>query len=412
MHPRTSFSPGTAVLVLALALAGSALVPARIAAGDGVATIHSACRGTYGCPNRIFLRPARAFDRIDFRAEVDLPPDFAPLGEPVVVTLENADGEIFTASLAAGGLHRSDRRFLARDTGAPREGFQRIELRPVPDGAWRISFVALGDLSTATLAEMTVTIAVGSHVFRSTDLWQKRAFGWLLHVGKTPASPTPSAKPTATLVPTPTPSASPTATATPASTPTPTVKPTATPSPTPTPRPTSSPSPTPTPTPKPTPTPTPTAKPTATPTATQTPVQGCTSATVTVMTSYAAQSPPDFVAGVTTSVGYPGARIGIPGHGNDATVLARVTNLSGASGLFSAGDQDANSDGVDDLISVGLISTSAAIPSGSFARIVFDCAPNAAAPTAADFTCTPDVSSLFGNGVAATCSVVMVQTSP
>jgi hypothetical protein len=141
-------------------------------------------------------------------------------------------------------------------------------------------------------------------------------------------------------------------------------------------------------------------------------VVGCTSATVTVSTTFTPQSALDFVAGVTTMVDYPGTRISIPGSGNASTVLARVTNLTSASGLFSAGDQDSNSDGIDDRISVGLISTSAAIAPGNFARIVFDCVAGAARPTLTDFTCTPDVSTLFGTGVSATCAVITVQTSP
>ena len=190
---------------------------------------------------------------------------------------------------------------------------------------------------------------------------------------------------------------------------------------TPTPAPTSSgtgPKPTPTPSVGPTPssvptasaTPGPTGSPGA-PTPTGTASAGCTTATLTITTSYQAQSAPDFIAGVTTMIHYPGTLLDIPGTGNQSTVLARVTNLSGASGLFSAGDQDSDQSGTDDLLSVGMISTASAVAPGTFARVVFDCAAGQRAPTAADFSCTPDVSSLFGTTIDATCSVALA-TAP
>jgi hypothetical protein len=128
-----------------------------------------------------------------------------------------------------------------------------------------------------------------------------------------------------------------------------------------------------------------------------------------VTTSYQAQLPPDFVAGVTVQVGYDGTRLEIPGTGNQSTVNARVTNLSGASGLFQAGDQDTDPETAS--INVGLISTGSAIAPGAFARIVFDCADGATAPVSGDFDCTPDVSSLLGNTLEASCSIVVV-TAP
>lgn len=199
----------------------------------------------------------------------------------------------------------------------------------------------------------------------------------------TTATPTPTATPLATVTAVPTATPLPTATALP----TPTL---GGGTPTPTPEPTGSPG-------EPTPTPAPTAP------------GSCDTATVTVTTSYQAQLPPDFVAGVTVMIGYDGTRLDIPGTGNQSTVVARVTNVSGASGLFQPGDQD--SDPENASINVGLISTGSAIPPGSFARIVFDCVEGASAPVAADFACAPDVSSLLGNTVDASCTVSVV-TAP
>src|SRR5258706_319657 len=81
------------------------------------------------------------------------------------------------------------------------------------DGAGRRGFVAPGDLSAAPLAEMPLEVGAGASLFRSTDTWEKRAFGWLLHASDAPSSPTPRA--TATPAPTASPAPSRTPTPTP-----------------------------------------------------------------------------------------------------------------------------------------------------------------------------------------------------
>ena len=203
-------------------------------------------------------------------------------------------------------------------------------------------------------------------------------------------SPTPTAAPTPTPGATQTPGTSPTpgTSATPAATPTPRATATAAVSPTPG---TSA-------TPGPTPTPGSTA--TAAPTATPTPTANgasCTSLNLTIAVNYNALDFPS-VSGVAVAVAYP-TSVAIPGTGNEASVLARVTNLTGVSGgLFSVGDQD-------DKVNIGLVSISQTIPSGNFAKVQFDCTPGASAPPASAFTCTPDVSTLDGTPVTAQCAL-------
>ncbi len=175
-----------------------------------------------------------------------------------------------------------------------------------------------------------------------------------------------------------------------ASGPSPTPSPTATPVATATPMATATPPPT----------------PTATSTATPTPTPGgssCSSATVTVSTSFL-PSPGDPVSGVTVVLDYPEAKLDLPGVG--AAVIGRVTNLTGVSGgLFNAGDDDSR-------VSVGLISLAAAIPPGSFARVVLDCRPGSSLPVASDFSCLATASTFLGQDVTATCSVSSLTTAP
>ena len=160
--------------------------------------------------------------------------------------------------------------------------------------------------------------------------------------------------------------------------------------------------------PQPTPVPsgtTPTPKPTSTGT-----VTGCTATgeTATINVSFDTAGGSIIVNGIVATVGYPGAELDIPGANNDPSVLAAVTNLTGVSaGIFSAGDQDSNSDGQDDTLSVGLIniSQSVSLPAGNYARVSFTRRAGQACAAASDFTCAADVTDFNGGTVAANCSV-------
>lgn len=108
------------------------------------------------------------------------------------------------------------------------------------------------------------------------------------------------------------------------------------------------------------------------------------------------------VAGVSAILSY-APPLAIPGLGSDATVLERVTNLTGVTGgIFSAGDNDTNQDNVDDQLAIGLVSLGTSIPAGTFARVSFDCTNGTALPAV---SCTADVSDDLGTSLAATCAV-------
>lgn len=185
-------------------------------------------------------------------------------------------------------------------------------------------------------------------------------------------------------------------------------RPVATPSPAPTPEPTPSPAQSPGSSPSPggspgAPTPAPGG---GTPTPAPTPTIGggptCTQLDVTVAVNF---NQTDFadVSGITVGLGYPQS-LGIPGFGNQPTVLERVTNLTGVTGgLFSVGDDDAQS-----RLNVGLISLGSAIPPGSFARVRFDCTTGASVPPASAFSCVVDAATFEGNTVSPTQCVITV----
>ena len=375
--------------------------------------IARACAAERGCPSRILFNRPGGLDTLAFRGIVELPDGYEPDQHPFGVTLSNADGEIFAATLDAGKLRRSDRRWIYTNLGARRTGgVSRLEIRPVGQGRVLVNLIVYQDLSGATLADMTIDLVFEPLVFELTATWSGRAFGWLLHTSDQPAvTPTPvtTATPGASATPTitPSPTATPTPTATPSPTPSPTATPTASPSPTPTRTPTPTPSASPTPTATATPSPTPTRTPTPAPTASPSPspIVQCATTTLTVTLAFDSSDP---VTGASVFLSYAGQRINII---NEA-LLEQVTNATGVSGTFLVADNNTNGDAFDDQLAIGLLTSGQGIPQGSFAKVLFDCVDGASRPTAADFTCTTELADGFGSPVAGTCQVTDLQYPP
>lgn len=143
------------------------------------------------------------------------------------------------------------------------------------------------------------------------------------------------------------------------------------------------------------------------------PPPSCTSAEVTVVTSYTPLSAPAYIGGVQASVNYPGPKLDIPGSGTAGSVVARVANLTGVSnGLFSAADLNLVADAFDDRLNAGLVTFSDAIPPGSFVRITFDCRAGQPGPTLGEFACTSSVSDGEGAIVPSSCQVTSLTTTP
>jgi hypothetical protein len=211
-------------VVAVLAVLGGPLAGGRAHAAAG--TLVSACGGTIGCPNKINLRGA--VDTLTFQARITATTPTSPATEPFVVTVRNANGVVFSGILAAGNLRQEGRRFQFRDPGAKKAGgFSRVTLRPKGANGWRLTVIAHGDMSAATLATMSVEISLGDDTFATVNPWSRREFGWLLHLpaGVNPP-PTPTPGPTATPLPTPSIAPTPVVTPTPVGpTPTPTENP-------------------------------------------------------------------------------------------------------------------------------------------------------------------------------------------
>ena len=100
------------------------------------------------------------------------------------LTLENANGVIYSASLQPGDLLRRGKSLVFTDRGAKkgagvRGGIAKVKIQEVPKGLGiRVTIEAYGDLSAATDPTMTLKVRVGAHANQVTDFWQETAFGW------------------------------------------------------------------------------------------------------------------------------------------------------------------------------------------------------------------------------------------
>lgn len=118
----------------------------------------------------------------------------------------------------------------------------------------------------------------------------------------------------------------------------------------------------------------------------------CTSADIDVDVDFTGTA-----GGVTVEISYPGTKL---------ELFPPPVNESGASGIFDFGDNDtAPLDGLNDQLTVGLVTIPAAIGDGDFASAVFNCRDGAEGPTEGEFTCEVDVSDENGQPIAGSCTL-------
>jgi hypothetical protein len=110
-----------------------------------------------------------------------------PSADGVIFRLSNANGVIYTAQLSPGQLIQDGKRFIYKNKIAntnPLGGVAFVQFMPHrPDRspyARTIKIVTYGDLSKATLQQMTVEIMIGSAYFVHSANWMTtRSGGWV-----------------------------------------------------------------------------------------------------------------------------------------------------------------------------------------------------------------------------------------
>jgi hypothetical protein len=117
--------------------------------------------------------------RSAFPAEAVIPDDAT-----FSISLSNANGVIYSASLQAGDFVRRGKNLMFLDRGAKkgtgfRGGLYKVKIAEVPKGAGiRVTVEAYGDLSAANDPTMTIKIRAGVNSNEVTDFWQESASGW------------------------------------------------------------------------------------------------------------------------------------------------------------------------------------------------------------------------------------------
>ncbi len=162
--------------------------------GDGILNGPETC-DTGGVPNRAcnsnctgriakdpgsiaFNVGGSGIDRLQVNGRITPPAPIDPSTLSVSVRLSNTNGLIYTTTLNAGALQPLGRKFKYRDRGAATGGgFSEFQFSPHKDG-YRIKLAAYGDLSAATLADMTVEVDFGPGQYTNTATWKQTRRGW------------------------------------------------------------------------------------------------------------------------------------------------------------------------------------------------------------------------------------------
>ena len=101
----------------------------------------------------------------------------------ITVRLSNADGVIYETSLPGGSLVRSGHQLKFRDRNASRAvagGLALFRISPHGNDGDQVQVEAYGDLSKATLPDMTIEILFGSAIYQNSATWTPTRKGWHL----------------------------------------------------------------------------------------------------------------------------------------------------------------------------------------------------------------------------------------
>jgi cysteine-rich repeat protein len=145
----------------------------------------------HACPSKVIRRPA-LLDILSVRAGVLPTQSFDPTTVSFGVTLSNANGIIYSATLQPGDLHPNGRTWQFLDGtvfdggGGIRNGLRFVRMSDRADGLWRFSIRAFTNLDAATEAEMTLQVIIGNEAFQKTGTWRQRGDDWLVDFKKLP----------------------------------------------------------------------------------------------------------------------------------------------------------------------------------------------------------------------------------
>jgi hypothetical protein len=137
----------------------------------------------HDCPDKLRVGKNGQLDQLIVRSAFG--PDTRILeGDSLSISLKNAGGTIFSASLQSGDLSRRGRNLVFIDKRAKsgmgfRGGIANVKIQDVPKGlGTRVTIEVWGDLSAATDPTMTLQVRVGDDANAVTDTWEEAPYGW------------------------------------------------------------------------------------------------------------------------------------------------------------------------------------------------------------------------------------------
>jgi TQXA domain-containing protein len=140
------------------------------------------------CPARIQFKP-NAPDALKFQVSFSPTQSIDPATVNLGVTLTNANGIVYAASLLPGDLKKVGRAWVFRDASAVkgpgiRGGIQSVRIRTKDNVSYRVDLKANSPLlqQLATLPEMTIQLIVGNEGFQKTATWEQLKNGWRVHL--------------------------------------------------------------------------------------------------------------------------------------------------------------------------------------------------------------------------------------
>lgn len=106
-----------------------------------------------------------------------------PVVTGMTVVLSNLNGTILSVAVPPGGFveKMGGRKFVYKDKAAKASGgifTATLQERSDSVGGYIVSVKAYGDLSAATLADMTTQIVIGTSPFFDNSTWEQTSRGW------------------------------------------------------------------------------------------------------------------------------------------------------------------------------------------------------------------------------------------
>ena len=140
------------------------------------------------CDSRIFFSDGVKPDRFSGSLLVNAPPGCDPSSDFFRFRISNADGTVINKKLPPGAIRKRGNYWLYSNPAAKKAGgigYVKVRERKEEPLGFRVDLRVYGDMDTATLAEMTMSLRMCGYVAATTDDWTPLpdGKGWKVNLG-------------------------------------------------------------------------------------------------------------------------------------------------------------------------------------------------------------------------------------